>query len=107
MSLNRHEQMVFDYVQKHPEERRHWESTVKTLGERERDPHAASMTLEADIWQYFVERSGVVSPFKDVAAREGLRRTSMRNLAELWLRLWGPVRPKRERAPGEGPVPYA
>ena len=29
MSLNRNEQMVYDYLQAQPDERRHWEGVVK------------------------------------------------------------------------------
>ncbi len=99
MSLNAAEQMVFDYVQSHPEERHFWvgkvQSTLKQLG----DEHAAAARLATDLWHYFEERSAAASPFRELAARQGVRRTSMRNLAEYLLRLWTEPRPKKPRAP--------
>lgn len=95
MSLNRNEQLVYDYLQAKPEERRHWEGVVKREASRAgADPHAAAFTLEGELWRYYVERAGVTEPFRGVAHREGLARTSMRNLAELLLRLWAPPPPK-------------
>jgi hypothetical protein len=49
-----------------------------------------------------VERSAVVSPFRDQAGREGLPRTSMRNLADYLLRLWTEPRPKPKKDPLAG-----
>lgn len=107
MSLNRAEQMVFDYLQRAPDEKRHWEEKVRALSARARDPHQAALELEGELWLYFEERSAVVSPFKETAQLEGLRRTSLRNLAEHLLRLWAPVK-ARPRAEGEEPWrPYA
>ncbi len=94
MSLNRNEQMVYDYLQTQPEERRHWEGKVKSEAARAGDPHAAAFSLEGELWRYYVERSGVAEPFRGTTRREGLSRTSMRNLAELLLRLWAPPPPK-------------
>lgn len=100
MSLNRTEQMVYDYLHSQPDERRHWEGLVKREAARAgADPHAAAFALEGELWRYYVERAGVAEPFRSTARREGLARTSMRNLAELLLRLWAPAAPKA-RAPG-------
>ncbi len=98
MSLNRSEQMVFDYIQRHPEERQFWMHKVQTIARAESGEHAAAMTLEGDLWRYFEERSAVVSPFRETAQREGLHRTSMRNLAEYLMRLWLAPRPKKKPA---------
>ena len=107
MSLNRTEQMVFDYLQAQPDEKRHWHDKVCKVSARARDPHAAALELEAELWRYFEERSAVASPFREVALREGLRRISLRNLAEYLLRLWAPVKVK-PRAENEAPWrPYA
>ncbi len=107
MSLNRAEQMVFDYVQGHPDEKRHWHDKVSAISVRARDPHEAAMELEGELWRYYEERSAVASPFREVAQREGLRRISLRNLAEYLLRVWAPVKAKK-RAEGEAPWrPYA
>jgi hypothetical protein len=55
------------------------------------------------LWRYYVERSAVVSDFKQIAEREGLRRVSFRNLAEFLLRMWVPLRPvKRPLAENTG-----
>ena len=97
MSLNRSEQMVFDYIQRHPEERQFWVHKVQTISRSESDDHAAALLLESDLWRYYEERSSVASPFRETAQREGLRRTSMRNLAEYLMRLWLAPRPKKKR----------
>ena len=94
MSLNASEQMIFDYVQRHPDERHYWVEKVQKTSARSVDDYEAARLLETDLWRYFEERSGVASPFKEVAARQGLRRTSMRNLAELLVRLW--TQPRRK-----------
>lgn len=107
MSLNRAEQMVFDYLQQQPDEKRHWQEKVSTISARARDPHVAAMELDEALWRYFEERSAVASPFRETAQREGLRRISLRNLAELLFRLWAPVK-VQPRADGEEPWrPYA
>lgn len=107
MSLNRAEQMVFDYLQREPDEKRHWQGKVTGISERARDPHVAAMELEGELWRYYEERSAVASPFREAAQREGLRRVSLRNLAEYLLRIWAPVKVK-PRAEGEEPWrPYA
>ena len=107
MSLNRAEQMVFDYVQQHLDEKRHWQDKVKAISARAVDPHAAAMALEEELWQYYEERSAVASPFREIAQREGLRRISLRNLAEYLLRVWAPVKAKKKDADGTPMRPYA
>lgn len=99
MSLNRCEQRIFDYLQSQRDEREFWQGkvrgTVKTAG----DDFAATAQLEPELWRYYQERSGVVPVFKDAARHEGLRRTSMKNLAELMIRLWTEPRPKPKKRP--------
>jgi hypothetical protein len=95
MSLNASEQMIFDYVQSHPEERHYWLEKVQKTCANSTDDYEAARSLEGDLWRYFEERSAVASPFKDVARREGIRKTSMRNLAEYLVRLWVQPRPKK------------
>lgn len=107
MSLNRTEQMVFDYVQQHSEERRHWEDKVRTISARAGDPHGAAVTLEQELWAYYEERSAVAPPFREMARREGVRRISLRNLAEHLLRLWAPVKAKQKSADGTPARPDA
>jgi hypothetical protein len=96
MSLNRSEQRIFDYLSGHPEERHYWISKVQTVCRMTPDDHAAVAQLEPDLWRYYVERSAVANPFKEAARSEGLRRTSMKNLAELLVRLWVEPRPKKK-----------
>jgi len=91
MSLNRAEQMVFDYVQTHVDERQFWVEKVQKTAARAADRHAAAFLLEGDLWSYFEERSAVASPFREEAQHFGIRRTSMKNLAEHLLRLWVPL----------------
>jgi hypothetical protein len=98
MSLNASEQMIFDYVQRHPDERHYWVQKVQKTCAQALDDYAAARSLEPELWRYFEERSSVASPFKEAAARQGLRKTSMRNLAEHLVRLWTVPRPKKPTA---------
>jgi hypothetical protein len=93
MSLNHSEQMLSDYVRTHPDEMRFWEEKVRVTAAGVADRHAAAAALEHELWRYFEERSQVATPFREAAAAKGLRRVSLRNLAEYWLRLWAPSRP--------------
>jgi hypothetical protein len=101
MSLNRSEQMVFDYLQGKTEERQYWIRKVQSAVHAAPDEHTAAFRIEGELWRYFQERSAVAAPFVEVARREGVRRTSMRNLAEYLIRLWVAPRPKPRR-PAEG-----
>ena len=68
----------------------------------------AAARLDAELWRYYQERSAVVPVFRDAMLHEGTQRISMKNLAELVLRLWLEPRPKKKRSDGEPPVlPYA
>lgn len=98
MSLNAAEQLVFDYVQSHPEERHFWVAKVQSTLRHSNDETVAATRLATDLWHYFEERSAVASPFRELASQQGVRRTSMRNLAEYMLRLWTEPRPKKPRA---------
>ena len=96
MSLNRCEQRVFDYLQSHPDERHFWREKFQVVSKNSDNEHVAAIQLSADLWRYYEERSAVASPFKEAARTEGLHRTSMKNLAELLLRLWAAPRPKKK-----------
>jgi hypothetical protein len=102
MSLNRSEQMLSDYVGAHPEEKRFWEEKVRVVAARAADGHTAAVELERELGRYFKERSQVVPSFSEATAHQGSQRVSLRNLAELWLRLWAPPRPKPKANPGDG-----
>lgn len=101
MSLNRCEQRIFDYLQSHLEERHYWQGKFQRLAKQTNNERIAIEQLEPELWRYYQERSAVASPFKEAAAVEGLRRTSMKNLAELLMRLWVEPRPKTSPAPFE------
>jgi hypothetical protein len=96
MSLNRYEQAVYDYLQAHPEELRHWEN--KIAGRAARGGLSATALAE-ELWEYLRERAAHTQPFRDWAERGGVPRSSLLNLAEYLLRMWGPVPPKKKAAP--------
>ncbi len=102
MSLNRTEQRVFDYILGHAEERQYWQNKVQSIAAALVDPHAAAHRLESELWNYYKERSAVVPDFRDAVGREGLGRTSMKNLAEHLQRLW--VAPRAKKPPAAGPA---
>jgi hypothetical protein len=102
MSLNRCEQRVFDYWERHRDERHYWQEKVRGAAKIAADVHVAATQLEAELWRYYVERSGVVAGFREAVRHEGLHRTSMKNLAELALRLWTEPKPKKKPAPEPG-----
>jgi hypothetical protein len=101
VSLNRSEQRLFDYLQTHKDERHFWEAKVRSFVRESSDDHLAAGRLDGELWRYYAERSAVAEPFKSAAQHEGLRRMSMRNLAELLVRLWTEPRPKK-KVPPEG-----
>jgi hypothetical protein len=102
MSLNRCEQRVFDYLQRHQDERHYWQGKFQQIVRDTGDERVAVDFVEPQLWRYYLERSSAVREFKDAAAGEGLARTSMKNLAELLLRLWIEPRPKRKPAVERG-----
>lgn len=101
MSLNRCEQRVFDYLQTHRDERHYWQGKFQRLAKAAADERIAIEQLEPELWRYYEERSAVASPFKEAAAIEGLHRTSMKNLAELLMRLWIEPLPRKKSAAAE------
>jgi len=101
MSLNRSEQLVCDYVEANPEERTFWYDKVTATAKETADEHEAAARLTEALWAYYEERAEVAEPFKSLAEREGLGRTSLRNLAEYWLRLWVAPQPKKKKKPIE------
>ncbi len=98
MSLNRSEQRVFDYLQRHPDERHYWQGKFQQILRDTGDERLAVDFVEPHLWKYYLERSSVVKSFKEAAAIEGLARTSMKNLAELLMRLW--FEPRAKKKPG-------
>lgn len=100
MSLNRCEQRVFDYLERHRDERQYWQDKVRGAAKIYPDLHAAAAQLAGELWRYYEERSRVASPFREAMRTECLQRTSMKNLAELLLRLWVEPRPKKKPEAG-------
>jgi hypothetical protein len=106
MSLNRFEQRIFDYWQRHRDERQFWEQKVREIVKALDDDHAAATRLDGEIWRYYVERSNVVPAFIEAARHEGMQRTSMKNLAELIIRVWIEPRPKKKKPTVEGELNF-
>jgi len=104
VSLNRSEQLVFDYWQESPDERRFWQDKVRAHAAEAGDDFEAARRLDGELWAYFVERSAVLPRFREATPHYGSAgaaggvggRTSMKTLAELALRLWTEPRPKKK-----------
>jgi len=101
VSLNRCEQLIFDYWQESPDERRFWQDKVRAHAAETGDDFEAARRLDGELWAYFVERSAVLPRFREATPNDGIAggaggRTSMKNLAELALRLWTEPRPKKK-----------
>jgi hypothetical protein len=111
VSLNRSEQLLFDYIGKHPEERQYWLHKVQAVAKATSGRHSAAEKLDAELWAYFRERAGVAREFKEFANVQGLTRTSMRNLSEHLIRLWAPqilkpAKQARSQTPPDGPMEF-
>ena len=95
MSLNRCEQALFDYWERHLDERRHWQARTLEATRGPAAPVEAARGLERELWAYLEERSRNVPDLRE--ARGGVGRLSLLNLAELMVRLWGQA-PKPRRS---------
>lgn len=91
MSLNRYEQLLYDYIESLPEERRFWNDRVAEVSEANRRRETAALILNSELWEYFEERSRHEIGFSDVVGG-GLGKLSMLNLSEYLLRMWAPVK---------------
>lgn len=100
MSLNRYEQIIFNYWQTQPDELQFWKTKVIAASRIVSAPGETPRELERELWHYFAERSQHVPLFKDLNVG-GVRRVSLLNLAEYLLRLWGP--PPKPRKPLSNP----
>ncbi|MBK1876936.1 hypothetical protein [Pelagicoccus mobilis] len=98
MSLNRYEQLLHDYIDSLPEERRFWQDRVLEIERGNSRREAAALALNAELWEYFEERSRHESEFTDVVSVGG-GKLSMLNLSEYLLRMWGPVKPAKKAKP--------
>jgi hypothetical protein len=101
MSLNRSEQTLYDYIKAHPEERQHLQQKVRSISSGPESVERAVARIDAELWRYFEERSGVVPTLRADARAFGTGRISMKNLAEYLVRIWTDPKPK---APAAGAV---
>ncbi|HYC71252.1 MAG TPA: hypothetical protein VEB66_08610 [Opitutaceae bacterium] len=89
MSLNRYEQAVFDYWDRQADEKRYWRAKVEAATRSGGSPEI-TRGLERELWSYAKERSAHVPSLHDLPGA-GAGRVSFLNLAELLVRLWGPI----------------
>jgi hypothetical protein len=101
MSLNRREQALYDYIRSHPEERQHFQDKVRAIVAGALEAPKAIARIDFELWRYYEERSTVVPAFLEAARVFGLKRTSMKNLAEFLVRLW--TDPKTRKPAAGGP----
>lgn len=95
MSLNRYEQTLFDYWERQPEERKHWQQKTLDAARACGAPTDAARWLERELWDYFRERCEQVPAFRGLQPGGG-QRVSLQNLADFMMRSWGPLpKPKR------------
>ena len=96
MSLNRYEQILYDYVTAHPDEHRYWRDRVLELDHRSGRRESIVLELNSELWGYFEERSRHLNAFNTAVDPHG-GRISMLNLAEYLLATWPPPKPKKNR----------
>lgn len=98
MSLNRYEQTIFEYWDKQPDERRHWQTKV-VESTRGGAPAGLARELERDLWAYLVERTPHVPSLRNLSPAT-VPRVSLLNLSEHIIRLWGPLpKPRKPAGP--------
>ncbi len=105
VSLNRSEQILYDYVQGQSDERHYWQNKVHSIVSQAVEIPDAVARIDAELWRYYLERSEVVPAFIAAARTYGLKRTSMKNLAEYLVRLWTEPRPRKSTATESEPRP--
>lgn len=91
MSLNRIEEQLYGYLQRHPEERQYIIYKVHECAQAASHEQAASLLIE-ELSAYYNERCYAVSDFASTSTPGGAPKMSLRNLAEYLLRTWGPVK---------------
>jgi hypothetical protein len=97
MSLNRCEHTLYDYIKGHRDEGQYLQEKVHKLIAASADTPAAVTRINLELWQYYQERAAVVPAFAASMGTGSLGRASMKNLAELLVRLW--VEPKPRKPP--------
>lgn len=98
MSLNPVEQRIREYVEAHHGERQHWTEKVRDVARRHPALPEAAHRLETELRHYLRERVSSEVVRRKWFADVGGERVSLRGLAEYWLRVWTPPRPKRPSA---------
>ena len=98
VSLNSIEQRLWEYIQGSPDERQHWLDKVRRLSSSAANGSSAAARIESELWNYYVERANVVPAIREQVRREGLSRTSMRNLAEYLVQFWIAPDPRKKTA---------
>jgi hypothetical protein len=96
---------LYDYVQGTSDERHYWQNKVHTIVAHASEIPDAVARIDSELWRYFLERSEVVPVFMVYARAYGLKRTSMKNLAEYLVRLWTEPRPRKSTATESEPRP--
>ncbi len=86
MSLNRCEQALFDYWERNLDERRHWQARTLEAARGPAAPADVARGLARELGAYLVERRRHVPGLREFGGTE-----SLLNLAELMVRLWGPL----------------
>ena len=97
MSLNRYEQLLYDYVESLPEEHRYWLERVREIERSNPRRESAALNLNAELWEYFEERSKHEATFAEVVGA-GSGKVSMLNLSEFLLRMWGEAKKVKKPA---------
>lgn len=101
MSLNKYEQTLFDYIDRHTEERRYWHGKLHETARISGDLVGSARTLEREMWEYYIERCQNVPALRELNVG-GLQRVSLLNLTEYLIRTWGPPpRPKKPVPPAQ------
>jgi hypothetical protein len=95
MSLNRCEQTAFDYMKRQPDERQYLQDKVRAIVAGSVEIPNAVARIDSELWRYYEERSAIVPAFSHALGTGGPRRTSMKNLAELLVRLWTDPKPAK------------
>ncbi|MFA5056851.1 MAG: hypothetical protein WC485_01945 [Opitutaceae bacterium] len=101
MSLNRAEQLLFDYIQSHTEERHFWQAKVRAASQQEANELITTSALAHELRFYYRERSQAAALPGEVSFHDDVKNVSFRNMAEHMLRIWGLIRTaKRAKAHG-------
>lgn len=99
MSLNRYEQLLHDYIERLPEEKRFWGDRVVEVAKGNTRRETAALILNQELWEYFEERSRHEPEFERFFEVGGSKLV-MLNLSEYMLRMWAPVKVAKKSVRG-------